>query len=51
MRHRRYRVSGELSVTDDVMERTFWIGVFPGLDEAMLDYACTKIETFLGINF
>ncbi|MCW0098742.1 DegT/DnrJ/EryC1/StrS family aminotransferase, partial [Burkholderia pseudomallei] len=51
MLHRRYRVSGELALTDAVMERTFWIGVFPGLDEAMLDYACTKIETFLGINF
>ncbi|AOJ07555.1 lipopolysaccharide biosynthesis protein RfbH [Burkholderia mayonis] len=51
MRDRQYRVSGDLTVTDAVMERTFWIGVFPGLNEDMLDYVCTKIETFLGIGF
>lgn len=48
---RQYRVSGDLTNTDRVMNDTFWIGVYPGLSEAMLDYAATKIETFLGINF
>ncbi|MBZ4195087.1 MAG: lipopolysaccharide biosynthesis protein RfbH [Candidatus Contendobacter sp.] len=48
---RQYRVSGELVNTDRVMNDTFWIGVYPGLTEAMLDYAATQIETFLGINF
>ncbi len=47
----RYRVSGELVNTDRVMKDTFWIGVYPGLSETMLDYATTQIETFLGINF
>jgi CDP-6-deoxy-D-xylo-4-hexulose-3-dehydrase len=51
MTGRHYRVSGELTQTDAVMENTFWIGVFPGLGEAQLDYAATKIETFLGVNF
>ncbi len=51
MTGRMYRVSGDLSNTDRVMNDTFWIGVYPGLSEAMLAYACDRIETFLGINF
>lgn len=48
---RRYRVSGDLVNTDRVMQDTFWIGVYPGLTEAVLDFAVGKIETFLGIDF
>jgi len=48
---RNYRVSGELINTDVVMNNTFWIGVYPGLTNEMLDYAATKIETYLGVNF
>lgn len=51
MTGRNYRISGELTNTDIVMNRTFWIGVYPGLSNEMLDYAVEKIETFLGINF
>lgn len=48
---RTYRVSGELARTDDVMNNTFWIGVYPGLDEEMLSFVVEKIEAFLGLNF
>ena len=48
---RNYRISGELLNTDRVMNDTFWIGVYPGLSDAMLEYACDRIETFLGVNF
>lgn len=48
---RQYRVSGDLTNTDRVMNDTFWIGIYPGLTESMLDYAATRIETFLGLNF
>jgi len=34
-----------------VMKDTFWIGVYPGLSEAMLDYAAERLETFFGVNF
>lgn len=46
-----YRVSGELIHTDNVMNNTFWIGVQPSLTPAMLEYAASKIETYLGVNF
>lgn len=48
---RNYRVSGELTNTDIVMNQTFWLGVYPGLTNEHLDYVVDKIETFLGVNF
>ena len=33
------------------MNDTFWIGVYPGLTEEMLDFAAGKIETHFGVNF
>jgi CDP-4-dehydro-6-deoxyglucose reductase, E1 len=34
----RYRVAGDLRVSDIAMNRTFWIGVYPGLSRPMMDY-------------
>lgn len=40
-----YRVVGELTNTDRIMEDTFWIGVYPGMTDEMIDYmARTLIE-------
>ena len=47
---RAYRVSGELINTDTIMNSTFWIGVYPGLNDVMLDYICDRIETFFGVS-
>lgn len=33
-----YRISGELKNTDIITERTFWIGVYPGMTEDRLSY-------------
>jgi CDP-6-deoxy-D-xylo-4-hexulose-3-dehydrase len=38
-----YRVAGSLKNTDFAMDRVFWIGVYPGITQAMLDYT---LETF-----
>lgn len=48
---RNYRVVGDLTNTDIVMNNTFWIGVQPALSTEMLDWTVTKIEAFLGVNF
>jgi CDP-6-deoxy-D-xylo-4-hexulose-3-dehydrase len=33
-----YRVVGELKNTDKIMRDTFWVGVYPGMTEEMIDY-------------
>ena len=32
-----YRIIGDLAVTDRIMRDTFWIGVYPGMTDAMID--------------
>jgi CDP-6-deoxy-D-xylo-4-hexulose-3-dehydrase len=51
MANKKYRISGDLLNTDNVMSNTFWIGVQPALTKEMLEYTATQIETFLGVNF
>ena len=41
-----FRVVGELKNTDMVMERTFWVGVYPGMREEMVDYMADVILNF-----
>ena len=33
-----YRVIGDLKMTDRIMEDSFWIGVYPGMTDQMIDY-------------
>lgn len=51
MRHQKYRVSGALTNTDTVMNNTFWVGIYPGLGVAQLEYVASKLEAFLGVRF
>lgn len=51
MAGRNYRLAGNLDNTDTVMNNTFWVGVYPGLTEEMLEYMAVQIELFLGIGF
>jgi CDP-6-deoxy-D-xylo-4-hexulose-3-dehydrase len=39
-----YRVVGDLGASDRVMNQAFWIGVYPGLTPAMLDYVLESIN-------
>lgn len=40
-----YRVVGDLANTDRIMQDTFWVGVYPGMTDEMIDYmAATIIE-------
>lgn len=40
-----YRVAGSLENTDHIMNHTFWVGVYPGMTEDMLDYMIEIIKT------
>ena len=45
-----FRISGDLTHTDNVINNTFWIGVQPALTEEMLEFAASKIESYLGVK-
>ena len=46
-----YRVVGDLINTDITMNRTLWLGIYPGLDTTQLDYIAEKMEDFFGIGW
>ena len=42
-----FRVVGNLTNTDIVMTRSFWVGVYPGLTTPMMDYVISSIADFM----
>lgn len=42
-----FRIVGDLTNTDIVMTRSFWVGTFPGLTEPMLDFVADSIIEFM----
>lgn len=42
-----YRVIGKLENTDYIMNNSFWIGVYPGMTNAMLDYMIKLISEYV----
>ena len=42
-----YRVVGELTNTDRIMKDTFWVGVYPGMNDAMIDQMAETIREVL----
>lgn len=41
-----FRVVGDLKQTDVIMDRSFWIGVFPGITEKMAEYVIDQFSAF-----
>ncbi|EAI7298761.1 lipopolysaccharide biosynthesis protein RfbH [Campylobacter coli] len=41
-----YRVVGNLEVTEKIMNDSFWIGVYPGMSEEMIEYMICRIQEF-----
>jgi CDP-6-deoxy-D-xylo-4-hexulose-3-dehydrase len=44
---RGYRIAGGLENTDRIMRDTFWLGVYPGMSEGMIDYMAQEIHDFI----
>jgi len=42
-----FRVVGDLPITDRIMRDTFWVGVYPGMTDEMIDYIVEMIKAFL----
>lgn len=45
-----YRIADSLENTDRIMNQTFWLGVFPGLNDEMLDYVVETLGSFIAMN-
>ena len=46
MKNINFKVHGNLTNTDLIMENTFWIGLYPGLSKEHLEYSVLKIKNF-----
>ncbi len=42
-----FRIVGDLTNTDIVMNRTFWVGTYPGLTRPMLDFVADSIRDYM----
>ncbi|MBX4262736.1 lipopolysaccharide biosynthesis protein RfbH [Clostridium estertheticum] len=45
-----YRIVGELTNTDLITTNSFWLGVYPGINENMINYMASSIEEFIMKN-
>jgi len=46
LENKDFRTSGGLKNTDKIMNDSFWIGVYPGMNNNMIDYMIKKIKDF-----
>ena len=46
MKNIEYKIHGDLKNTDFVMKNTFWIGLYPGLNNYHLDYSVKNLKNF-----
>jgi CDP-6-deoxy-D-xylo-4-hexulose-3-dehydrase len=49
-RNVEHRVVGDLKNTNLIMTNTFWLGVYPGLTNEMLDYVVSVVRDFVAKN-
>ena len=50
MKNLKFKVSGDLKNTDIIMNDSLWIGVYPGLNEKMINYMVECIQDFFKVN-
>jgi len=46
MKNINFKVHGNLTNTDSIMENTFWIGLYPGLSINHLEFVCEKLRSY-----
>jgi CDP-6-deoxy-D-xylo-4-hexulose-3-dehydrase len=49
-RGQNYRIVGDLHNADEIMRRVFWIGVYPGLTQTMLEYVAETMRTLTAMS-
>ena len=47
MLNKKFRIVGNLSNTTNIMNNTFWIGLYPGLTHQQLDFVTDQIKNFV----
>lgn len=47
MKNQNFRIAGDLTNTDIIMNRTFWLGVYPGLTGDMINYTVQSVHEFI----
>lgn len=45
-KEKKYRVVGELTNTDKIMSDTFWVGIYPALNETHMEYISDKLKEY-----
>ena len=45
-----YRIVGSLDNLDRIMADTFWVGVYPGMTDEMIDYMARTIKGSSGVR-
>jgi CDP-6-deoxy-D-xylo-4-hexulose-3-dehydrase len=50
MLDKKYIIHKNLKNTDKVMNDSFWLGVYPGLEKKHLDYVCSTVQEFIKKN-
>ncbi|WP_428324993.1 lipopolysaccharide biosynthesis protein RfbH [Nitrosopumilus sp.] len=50
-KNKSFKTSSSLSNTEKIMNDSFWIGVFPGLSNEMLEYIVQQFDSFFRSNF
>ena len=46
---KEHRKTGSLANANIITERSFWLGIYPGLIAPMLDHIADSIAEFLGV--
>ena len=47
MQHYKYKISGSLTNSDKIMNNSFWVGIYPGLNKGHMDYISKVIHQYV----